>query len=156
MQSKSLTRMSATTSQDSSNYNPSNKTHTMRKDIPLDFDIELDDEFMDNFGDIEDPEGEPETESMTVTPIHDDWNIVKAFNVINEFAPKSRLKKDLFIRCAEAFGYLSDTLGFNPIQCVVIAMLIEEGKPVVPSDGQDTRTYMPLHDDILQRHRGTV
>lgn len=102
----------------------------MRKDIPLDFDIELDDEFMDNFGDIEDPEGEPETESMTVTPIHDDWNIVKAFNVINEVAPKSRLKKDLFIRCTEAFGYLSDTLGFNPVQCVVIAMLIEEGKPM--------------------------
>ena len=88
------------------------------------------DEFTDDFGDLETPEGERETESMTVTPIHDEWNIVKAFNTINEVAPKSQLKKYLFIRCAEAFGYLSDKLGLNPVQCVIIAMLVEEGKPM--------------------------
>ena len=101
----------------------------MRKDIPLDIDLDLDDEFIDDFGDMETPE-ERETESRTVKPIHEDWNIVRAFNVINDVAPKSQLNKDLFIRCAEAFSYLSDKLGINPVQCVIIAMLIEEGKPM--------------------------
>ena len=52
----------------------------MRKDFPIDIDLEMADEFTDDFGDLETPEGERETESMTVTPIHDEWNIVKAFN----------------------------------------------------------------------------
>ena len=103
----------------------------MRKDFPIDIDLELADEFIDDFGHIETPEEEErKTESMVVVPIHDEWNIVKAFNAINETAPKSQLNKNLFIRCAEAFSFLSDMLGFNPVQCVVIAMLIEEGKPM--------------------------
>ena len=101
----------------------------MKKDFPLDIDLDMDDEFIDDFGDMETPE-ERETESRTVKPIHEDWNIVRAFNVINDVAPKSQLNKDLFIRCAEAFSYLSDKLGINPVQCVIIAMLIEEGKPM--------------------------
>ena len=102
----------------------------MKKDFPIDIDLEMADEFIDDFGDIETSEGERETRSMMVTPIHDEWNIVKAFNTINDVAPKSQLKKDLFIRCAEAFEYLSEKLGLNPIQCVIIAMLVEKGKPM--------------------------
>lgn len=102
----------------------------MRKEFPIDIDLELEDEFMDDFGDMETPGEERESESMDVAPIHDEWNIVRAFNAINEAAPRSQLKKDLFIRCAEAFSYLSDKLGINPVQCVVIAMLVEEGKPM--------------------------
>ena len=32
------------------------------------------------------------------------------------------------IRCAEAFDFLSNMFGFNPVQCVVIAMLVENGQ----------------------------
>ena len=103
---------------------------TMRKDFPIDIDLELTDEFIDDFGNIETPEREHKAESMVAVSIHDEWNIVKAFNVINETAPKSQLNQNLFIRCAEAFSFLSDMLGINPVQCVVIAMLIEEGKPM--------------------------
>ena len=99
----------------------------MRKKLPIDIDLELKEEFIDDFGDIESPQEEYNTMTKVVTPIHDEWNIVKAFNAINDAAPKSQLNKNLFIRCAEAFSFLSDKLGLNPIQCVVIALLIEEG-----------------------------
>ena len=102
----------------------------MKKDFPIDIDLEMADEFIDDFGEIEAPEGGRKTESMAVEPIHDEWNIVRAFNAINEAAPKSQLNRKLFIRCAEAFDYLSDKLGINPVQCVVVAMLVEEGKPM--------------------------
>lgn len=102
----------------------------MKKDFPLDIDLEMADEFIDDFGDLENSEEDCKAESMEVEPIHDDWSIVKAFNVINDVAPRSQLKKGLFVRCAEAFAFLSDKLGLNPVQCVVIAMLIEEGKPM--------------------------
>ena len=102
----------------------------MRKKLPLDIDLELKEEFIDDFGDIESPQEECRTKANAVTPIHEDWNIVKALNAINDMAPKSQLNKDLFIRCAEAFSFLSDKLGINPVQCVVIALLIEEGAPM--------------------------
>ena len=98
----------------------------MRKKLPIDIDLELTKEFIDDFGDIESPQEESSIMPKSITPIHEDWNIVKAFNAINDAAPKSQLNKNLFIRCAEAFSFLSDKLGLNPIQCVVIAMLIEE------------------------------
>lgn len=64
-----------------------------------------------------------------VNPIHsDNWTIVDAFNVINEELPKSQLEKGLFVKCAEAFEFLSEALGFNSIQCVIIAMLVEKGQ----------------------------
>ena len=99
----------------------------MRKKLPIDIDLELTEELIDDFGDIESPQEECNTTSNVITPIHEDWNIVKAFNAINDVAPKSQLNKNLFIRCAEAFSFLYDKLGLNPVQCVVIAMLIEEG-----------------------------
>lgn len=102
----------------------------MRKKLPLDIDLELKEEFIDDFGDIESPQEEYNSKPNVVTPIHEDWNIVKAFNAINDTAPKSQLNKNLFIRCAEAFSFLSDKLGLNPVQCVVIALLIEEGSPM--------------------------
>ena len=102
----------------------------MRKKLPLDIDLELKEEFIDDFGDIGSPQEEYNSKPNEVTPIHEDWNIVKAFNAINDTAPKSQLNKNLFIRCAEAFSFLSDKLGLNPVQCVVIALLIEEGSPM--------------------------
>ena len=103
----------------------------MKKDLPIDLDLELDDEFIDDFGDIEGNEEEPtESPKRKDSPIHDDWNIVKAFNIINEESPKSQLAGGLFIKCAEAFSYLFDKLGLNAIQCVIIAMLVEAGKPM--------------------------
>jgi hypothetical protein len=102
----------------------------MRKKLPIDIDLEQPEEFIDDFGDIESPQEEYGTKSSVVIPIHEEWNIVKAFNAINDAAPKSQLNKNLFIRCAEAFTFLSDKLGLNPVQCVVISMLIEEGKPM--------------------------
>ena len=64
----------------------------MKKDLPIDLDLELDDEFIDEFGDIEGDEEEPtESPKRKDSPIHDDWNIVKAFNISNEESPKSQL-----------------------------------------------------------------
>ena len=96
----------------------------MRKKLPIDIDLELTEEFIDDFGEFKPTQEESDTKSKVVTPIHEDWNIVKAFNAINDVAPKSQLNKNLFIRCAEAFSFLSDKLGLNPVQCVVIAMPI--------------------------------
>ena len=102
----------------------------MNKKFPTDLDLELD-EFIDDFGDIEgNKEESAECPKRKDSPIHDDWNIVKAFNIINEEAPKSQLAGGLFTRCAEAFSYLSDKLGLNAIQCIIIALLIEAGKPM--------------------------
>ena len=102
----------------------------MKRKPPIDIDLELTEEFIDDFGDFESPQEKCKTKSEKVTPIHEEWNIVKAFNAINNAAPKSQLNKNLFIRCAEAFSFLSDKLGINPVQCVIIAMLIEEGTPM--------------------------
>lgn len=101
----------------------------MNKDFPTDLELEFDDEFIDDFGDIIGNEEEPaESSKRKDSPIHDDWNIVKAFNTIYEESRKSQLAGGLFIKCAEAFSYLLDKLGLNAIQCVVIAMLIEAGE----------------------------
>ena len=85
----------------------------MKKDLPIDLDLELDDEFIDDFGDIEGDKEEPtESTKRKDSPIHDDWNIVKAFNIINEESPKSQLTGGLFIKCADK---VKNTL-FAPIQ----------------------------------------
>ena len=57
----------------------------MSKDFPTDLELELDDEFIDDFGNIEGNEEESaESSKRKDSPIHDDWNIVKAFNTIYE------------------------------------------------------------------------
>ena len=103
----------------------------MKKDFPIDIDLDFDDDFMDDFGDIE-GNGEEATEGAKHkdSPIHDDWNIVKAFNTINEESPRSQLAGGLFVRCAEAFSFLFDKLGLNAVQCVIVAMLVEAGRPM--------------------------
>ena len=123
-------------------------------------------EFIDDFGDFESPQEKCKTKSEKVTPIHEEWNIVKAFNAINNAAPKSQLNKNLFIRCAEAFSFLSDKLGINPVQCVIIAMLIEEGTPMSFRQmgkilGLTRLSMMTYYDDIEElfkmrwlQHRG--
>ena len=100
----------------------------MRRNLPIcsDFDEDL----MDDFGEFDDFDDDaPQPNRSTTTPVHsDNWTIVNAFNVINEELPKSQLGTDLMIRCAEAFDFLSNLFGFNPVQCVVIAMLVEKGQ----------------------------
>ena len=66
----------------------------MRKKLPLDIDLELKEEFIDDFGDIESPQEEYNTKPNLVTPIHEDWNIVKAFNVFH-VVPVNLSKKTL-------------------------------------------------------------
>lgn len=61
-------------------------------------------------------------------PIHMDWTIVNAFDTINRFAPGSLLDKDLFFVCAEAFDYLQQRLGLNAMQCIIVALMLEEGR----------------------------
>jgi hypothetical protein len=100
----------------------------MKRNLPLDLDANLD--LIDDFGDFTPVETEKK-QNEKVTPIHsDNWTIIKAFNTINELLPGCQLTNDFFIRCAEAFDFLSNKLKFNPIQCVIIAMLIEKGKPI--------------------------
>ena len=138
----------------------------MKRKLPIDIDLELTEEFIDDFGDFESPQEKCKTKSEKVTPIHEEWNIVKAFNAINNAAPKSQLNKNLFIRCAEAFSFLSDKLGINPVQCVIIAMLIEEGTPMSFRQmgkilGLTRLSMMTYYDDIEElfkmrwlQHRG--
>lgn len=138
----------------------------MKRKLPKDIDLELTEEFIDDFGDFESPQEKCKTKSEKVTPIHEEWNIVKAFNAINNAAPKSQLNKNLFIRCAEAFSFLSDKLGINPVQCVIIAMLIEEGTPMSFRQmgkilGLTRLSMMTYYDDIEElfkmrwlQHRG--
>ena len=87
-------------------------------------------DLIDNFGELDfGMDNDDRKEMDNICPIHlTEWNIVNAFNVINDNAPRSRLNKELFVVCAEAFSYLSQTLGLNAIQSIVLAMLIEEGK----------------------------
>jgi hypothetical protein len=138
----------------------------MKRKPAIDIDLELTEEFIDDFGDFESPQEKCKTKSEKVTPIHEEWNIVKAFNAINNAAPKSQLNKNLFIRCAEAFSFLSDKLGINPVQCVIIAMLIEEGTPMSFRQmgkilGLTRLSMMTYYDDIEElfkmrwlQHRG--
>lgn len=117
-------------------------------------DIDLEDEIIDDFGELE-------SEKKTITkntkaavrPIHAEWDIVKAFNAVNENAPKSRLSHDFLVKCAEALNYLSEKLGLNTIQCVVVAMLIEEGEPMTLKEmgrelGLTHLSMMTYHNDI--------
>ena len=100
----------------------------MKRNLPLDLDANLD--LFDDFGDFTTTETE-KTKKEKVTPIHsDNWTIVEALNTINELLPGCQLKNDFFIRCAEAFDFLASKLQFNPVQCVIIAMLIEKGEPI--------------------------
>lgn len=102
----------------------------MSRETP--FELELDDELFDDFGELDDEaDDNSQPREKTMITIHsDNWTIVEAFNVINEELPKSQLEKDLFVRCAEAFDFLSGKLGFNSVQCVIIAMLVESGQPM--------------------------
>ena len=102
----------------------------MKRETP--FELGLDHELIDIFGEPEEEmKDTPQPQKTRAIPIHsDNWTIVDALNVINEELPKSQLGKELFVRCAEAFNYLSNILGFNSIQCVVIAMLVENGQPM--------------------------
>lgn len=65
--------------------------------------IDLDDTVVDDFGELEsdEPSNHSTSSKPMVRPIHAKRTIVDAFNTINEYAPKSRLCNDLFIRCAE-------------------------------------------------------
>ena len=100
----------------------------MKRNLPLDLDANLD--LFDDFGDFTTTETEKNPKEK-VTPIHsDNWTIVEALNTINELLPGCQLKNDFYIRCAEAFDFLTQKLQFNPVQCVIIAMLIEKGKPI--------------------------
>ena len=100
----------------------------MKKELPVCMDFE--DDLMDDFGEFNDMDDDfPRPNRSRVTPIHcDNWTIVEAFNAINEELPKSQLGHGLLVRCAEAFDYLSGIFGFNPVQCVIIAMLVEKGQ----------------------------
>lgn len=116
-----------------------------------DFDFEFDNEIVDDFGEM--PTEKAAEKKAAVRPIHDEWNIVKAFNAINAHAPKSQLKGELFVRCAEAFRYLANTMGLSAVQCVIIAMLIEHGKPLALRQmgkglGLSYLSMMTYHEDI--------
>ena len=101
-----------------------NRNFGWNQEVPLMMD--------DDFGMLEsDVEEDAPMKKKDVRPVHsDNWTIVDAFNAINEHLPKSQLGKDLFVSCAEPFNYLSGELGFSAVQCVVIAMLVEKGKPM--------------------------
>jgi hypothetical protein len=102
----------------------------MRRDLPICSDY--DEDFFDDFGEFEEFDDDNDAarpEETKTTPIHsENWTIVDAFNTINDELPKSQLGSYLMIRCAEAFDFLSNMFGFNPVQCVVIAMLVENGQ----------------------------
>lgn len=98
-----------------------------KKDI---FAPEFEELLNENFEEIE-VENTDKEEDKVVLPIHcDNWTITDAFNAINEELPKSQLGDKLFTKCSEAFEYLSQQLAIRPIQCVVVAMLVEEGRPM--------------------------
>lgn len=139
----------------------------MRKEPLLDLDLE--NEIVDDFGELEEDNLSRKRKLSPVKPIHSDkWTIVDAFNTVNEHLPKSQLGKDLYIKCAEAFSFLSSQLDFNPIQCVVIAMLVEEGKPMSFRQmgkilGVSRLSMMTHYNDIEDlfkrhwlRHRGAM
>lgn len=115
-------------------------------------DFEFDNEIVDDFDEMP-TEKVAEKKKKAVRPIHAEWNIVKAFKAINAHAPKSRLEGELFVRCAEAFRYLSDTMGLTAVQCVIIAMLIEHGNPLTLRQmgkglGLSYLSMMTYHEDI--------
>ena len=137
----------------------------MKQNFPVDF--EIGDEIFDDFGEIDElDKSESKSSVCDVHPIHAEWTIVDAFNVIYMHARKSQLNKNLFVKCAEAFDYLSGKLGLNAIQCIVVAILIERGYPMSFHDmglalGL-TRLSMMTHykdiEDLFRRrwlqHRG--
>lgn len=93
-------------------------------------DTSLEDFLNDAFGT---PEGEenpqPKKGKKKIVPIHkDSWTIIDALNVINQELPDSQLGDKLLTRCAEAFDYLNATTGLNAVQCVAVAMLVENGQ----------------------------
>ena len=91
----------------------------MKKNFPIDLDLELEDEFIDDFGEIEGDKEQPmESPKRKDSPIHEDWNIVKAFNIINEEAPKSQLAGGLFIKCAELSAICLTNLVLTPFNAL--------------------------------------
>ena len=58
----------------------------MKQNFPFDF--EIDEEIFDDFGEIDElDKSESKSSACDVHPIHAEWDIVNAFNVINEHAP---------------------------------------------------------------------
>ena len=56
-------------------------------------------DLIDNFGELDfGMDNDDRKEMDNICPIHlTEWNIVNAFNVINDNAPRSRLNKELFV-----------------------------------------------------------
>lgn len=117
------------------------------------------DEIVDDFGELE--EEMPDRNNGrkgAVQPIHADWTIVDAFNVINEHAPKSCLRNELFVKCAEAFSFLTEKTGLNPMQSIIVAMLLEEGTPMSTRQmgkvlGLSNLSMMTHHNDLEELFR---
>lgn len=109
---------------------------------------------VDDFGEIDNKTNDDIVEQKAaVRPIHADWTIVDAFNVINLHAPKSRLGNELFVKCAEAFNYLKEQIGLSAVQSVVVAMLIEEGKEMTTRQmgkvlGLSNLSMMTYHNEL--------
>ena len=95
----------------------------------LTFNCDFDDAQLDVFEVSSDfSENKQQVGIEKIVPIHsEDWTIIDALSVIYEELPNSQLKKELFVRCAEAFNYLSNKLGFNSIQSAIIALIAESG-----------------------------
>lgn len=94
------------------------------------FENDLEEEIIDDFGEVENSKDErtPVRNEKTM-PVHKDkWTLVEAFNCINDGLRKHKLNTGLYVDCAEAFDYLKSELGFNAIQCIALAVLIENGK----------------------------
>lgn len=94
------------------------------------FENDLEEEIIDDFGEVENSKDErtPVRNEKTM-PVHKDkWTLVEAFNCINDGLRKHKLNTGLYVDCAEAFDYLKAELGFNAIQCIALAVLIENGK----------------------------
>ena len=86
---------------------------------------------IDDFGEFDSPVNKSEHKEKKAVPVHcDHWTLVDAFNVVYNESRGSELSSVVFVRCAEAFDYLSAQLGLNPIQCIVVALLAEMGKPM--------------------------
>lgn len=88
-----------------------------------------DDEMLldDDFGDIDvlddgeegDENDEPE-----------EWTLVRALDKVLREAHRSELKRSFYKVCAEPLEYLRDRLNMTDMQVIVLAMLIDAGKPL--------------------------
>lgn len=92
------------------------------------FDEELDELLVDDFGELGSAKARGRDDDADAEVVHRErWTIVDALDVLNDALEMSGFKK-MKVSCAEAFEYLNNVLGFNEMQCVVLAMLVEEGR----------------------------